>query len=125
MQFTALLSVLALVASTTTASPIAARQLQDLGQGIQFISPWNEIWPQGTDQTVSWALPLNTSDILKSQAIPAYGQLFLGNGIDDTGSENISRKLLPNLLCFTVVVTQQYFSFACTCNPLYRRAACS
>jgi hypothetical protein len=133
--FTSLLSALALAASTTTASPIAARQYSD--QTLQFTSPDPKgvsTWPQGTNQTVVWWVSQEFwSEMDAGQPpppvpkLPVYGQLFLGlSDIDiNTDSEIIIGKLLPNLLCFTVVVTQQYFSFACTCNPLYRRAACS
>jgi hypothetical protein len=116
--FTAVLSALALAASTTTASPIAAREGSSYGFTPQILYPvGGESWPSGSSQTARWdtsGIPANASGLT--------GVLFLGNNA--AGYEIISRKLLPNLLCFTVVVTQQYLSFACTCNPLYSHAAC-
>ena len=98
--FTSLLSALALAASTTTASHFAARQ----GQPILFSSPNRtgvSTWPQGTNQSVTWSFSLDfwTGHV---QGSWVYAQLFLGNDI----TANISRKLLPNLLYFTMVVTQ-------------------
>jgi hypothetical protein len=113
--FTALLSALALAASTTTASPITARQ----NYNPQILYPYGaEFWQAGSRQTVRWDLAE-----VHAHDFGLTGELFLGNDLG--GSELISLKLLPNLLCFTVVVTQQYLSFACTCNPLYSHAAYS
>jgi hypothetical protein len=115
--FTILLSALALAASTTTANPIAAPQ-EHLSELLILYPAGGEFWPSGSSQTVMW----NTSEI-PLEDYNLTGKLFLGN--DGTGFEIISCKLLPNLLCFTVVVTQQYLSFTCTCNPLYSQPACN
>jgi hypothetical protein len=115
--FTAVLSALALAASTTTANPIAARQISSRGfTGPKVTYPaGNVTWNSGTSQTITW----DTSGI-PANAAGLSGVLFLGN--DETGF-HFTSKLLPNLLCFTVVVTQQYLSFVCTCNALYSHPA--
>jgi hypothetical protein len=111
--FTAVLSALALAASTASANPIEARQNALYGHAIapQILYPTTNVtWHSGSSQTVRW----NTSQIPASDH-GMTGVLFLGN--DEQGF-NPDSKLLPNQLCFTVVVTQQYLSFVCTYNAL-------
>jgi hypothetical protein len=111
--FTALLSALALVASTTTANPdwTPQRPIPEL----QVLEPgWGETWQIGSSMRVSWVWDPNEMPV---QDYNLTGSIILAN--EATGSDNKTCKVLPNLLCFTVVVTQQYLSFTCTCNPLF------
>jgi hypothetical protein len=85
--FTALLSTLALAASTTTATPVEPRA-ELIVVAPHVLSPAaNDNWPVGTQQTVKW----DTTQI-PPQAQNFTGSLYLGYE-DGTGSENLSRKL--------------------------------
>jgi hypothetical protein len=98
--FAAVLSALALAASTTTANSIAARQ-DSLSYSFkpQITYPLgNEVWNSGSSQTVTWdtlGIPASASGL--------EAALFLGT--DGKGYEHIFRKFPLNLLYFTVVVT--------------------
>jgi hypothetical protein len=118
--FTALLSALALVASTRTTNP-GTLNMAPIASELQILNPGRgDLWQIGSSKTVLWnqfGIPPGDYNLT--------GSIILAN--DATGFEVPTRKLLPNLLCFTVVVTQQYLSFTCTCNPLFSRhsAACN
>jgi len=88
--FTALLSALALAASTTTATPVAERSTL-IVVTPEITSPGaGDDWPVGTQQTVTW----ETRDI-PPEAQGYTGEILLGFNDGTTSSENLSGKLLP------------------------------
>jgi hypothetical protein len=109
--FTALLSALALVTSTTTANPQGSLNMEATPPPLDVIEPGSGVtWNTGSSEVVLWE-----TNGMSQEDSSLTGSIILGN----RAINNQSCKLLPNLLCFTVVVTQQFLSFTCTCNPLF------
>jgi hypothetical protein len=87
--FTALLSALALAASTTIATPIAERSMLIVVTPPITSPVAGDDWPIGTEQTVTW----DTTDI-PPEAQDYTGEILLGFD-DGTNSENLSSEFLP------------------------------
>ena len=99
--FTALLSALALAASTTTATNIAERSDEDAGIAVIFTAPkLGDTWEQDLHEDVTWltsALPVNTTDKI---CLSVVG----GNSSNPVNSSELLPLSHPSLR-FTVVVT--------------------
>jgi hypothetical protein len=92
--FTALLSALALAASTTTTAIPVAERSELIVVTPEITSPKaGDDWLVGTEQTVTW----NTRRIPK-EAQDYSAEILLGFNDGTTDSENLSGELLPTPL---------------------------